>query len=115
MMKVSIKPGTKKEGLIMKKEIHTVHVSVQMSEEEKAAAKAANILDQELFIIPWDAKNGRGIPTKVRDLTQGLDETGHFPDFLEASAFTTEVKDMLVKVRGALEAKMGAGEEEFEL
>ena len=46
---------------------------------------------------------------------RGFDQTGKFPDFLEASAFTTEVKDMLVKLKAALEAKMGAGEEEFEL
>ncbi|WP_299735300.1 hypothetical protein [uncultured Roseobacter sp.] len=114
-MKVSLKPGTEKQGLIMKREIHTVHVTVQMTEEEKAAAKAANILDQELFIIPWDAKNGNGIPTKVRELAQGLDQVGKFPNFLEASAFTTEVKDMLIKLKAALEAKMGEGEEEFEL
>jgi len=114
-MKVSLKPGTERAGLIMKKEIHTVHVTVQMTEEEKAAAKAANILDQELFIIPWDAKNGNGIPTNVRELTQGLDQVGKFPDFLEASAFISEVKEVLVKVKAALEAKMGEGEEEFEL
>lgn len=77
-MKVSLKPDTEKSGLIMKKEIHTVHVTVQMTEEEKAAAKAANILDQELFIIPWDAKTGRGAPTTVRDLTKGLDQQGGF-------------------------------------
>jgi len=114
-MKVSLKPGTEMQGLIMKSEIHTVHVKVQMTEEEKAAAKAANILDQELFVIPWDAKQGRGVPTTVRDLTMGLDQVGKFPDFLDASGFTSYVKDMLVKLKTALEAKMGETEEEFEL
>jgi len=114
-MKVGLRPGTEKEGLIMKREIHTVRVTVQMTEEEKAAAKAAGILDQELFVIHYDAKTGRGFPATVADLTKGLDYTGKFPDFLEASSFTTEVKDTLVKVKSALEAKMGAADEEFEL
>ena len=114
-MKVSLKPGTEKDGLIFKTEIHTVQVSVQMTEEEKAAAKAAGILDQELFVIPWDAKTGRGIPTTVRELADGLDQKGCFVDFLEATAFTNEVKETLVNVKAALEAKMGAGDEEFEL
>jgi len=114
-MKVSLKPGTEKQGLIMKSEIHTVHVKVQMTEEEKAAAKAANILDQELFVIPWDAKKGIGAPTTVQELTKGLDRVGKFHNFLDASGFTAEVKEMLVKVKAALEAKMGESEEEFEL
>ncbi|MEM9422764.1 MAG: hypothetical protein AAF986_09705 [Pseudomonadota bacterium] len=114
-MKVSLKPGTEKEGLIMKTEIHTVSVAVQMTEEEKAAAKAAGILDKELFIVPWDAKTGRGVSITVKDLTEGFEQVGRFPDFLEATAFTTEVKDTLVNVKAALEAKMGETEEEFEL
>lgn len=114
-MRVTLKPGTDQDGLIMKTEIHTVRVAVQMTEEEKAAAKAAGILEKELFVVPWDAKTGRGAPTTVKDLTEGFEQIGRFPDFIEATAFTREVKDMLVSVKAALDAKMGETEEEFEL
>lgn len=114
-MKVAIRPGTEKAGLILKSEIHTVQVTVQMTEEEKAAAKAAGILNQELFIIPWDAKRGEGPTYSVSSLVRGLDATGKFPDFLAASEFATDVKDVLVRVKTALEAKMNEGDQEFEL
>lgn len=114
-MKVSLKPGTEKRGLVLKKEIHTVSVTVQMTEEEKAAARAASILDQHLFVFPYDEKNGRGYPVLVKNLVKGFDDKAVFQNFLDASAFTTEVKDMLVKVKSALEAKMNEGDEVFEL
>lgn len=114
-MRVALRPDTEKEGLIRKTEIHTIQLTVQMTEEEKAAAKAAGILDMELFVVPWDAKTGRGAPTTVNDLTKGVDLTGRFPDFLAASEFSAEVKSMLTKVKTALEAKMGESAEEFEL
>ena len=88
---------------------------VQMTEEEKAAAKAAGILKQEMFVIPWDTKRGRGATFLVSHLVKGLDETGKFPDFLQASEFAAEVKDMLVKLKTALEAKMNDADQEFEL
>lgn len=114
-MKVKLKPGTDTEGLIRKTEIHTVHVTVQMTEEEKAAAKAAGLLDLELFVVPFDPKYGTGDTIKVKDVANGLDKIGRFPDFLDATAFTTEVKNSLVNLKAALEAKMGESEEEFEL
>jgi hypothetical protein len=116
-MKVSLKPGTKSVGLIMKKEIHTVHITVQMTEEEKAAAKAAGLLDHQLFGIPVSYKSDPEMMPNyyVKDVANGLDRTGEFSDFLEANEFTNEVKNMLVKLKSALEAKMGQADEEFEL
>lgn len=114
-MKVAIRPGTEKEGLIMKSEIHTVQVTVQMTEEEKAAAKAAGILKEPLFFVPWDAKRGTGTEYTISDIVNGFDQTGKFPDFLAASQFAADVKEMLVKLKTALEAKMNEGDEEFEL
>lgn len=99
----------------MKSEVHTVQLTVQMTEEEKAAAKAASILNQDLFVVPMSEKRADGPVYKVSDLVQGLDVTGYFPDFLEASEFSANVKEMLVKVKTALEAKLNEGEEEFEL
>ena len=114
-MKVSLKPGTEKRGLILKSEIHTVRLTVQMTEEEKAAARAANILNQELFAVPLSEKSNSGPIFTVNELVKGVDVTGHFADFLSASEFSSTVKDMLVKVKTALEAKMNEGDEEFEL
>ena len=114
-MKVTIKPGTEHEGLVFRKEVHTVTVAVTMTAEEQAAAKAANILDEQLFVVPWDTKKGRGVIVTVKDLTKGLFQTGRFPDFIKATEFTNEVKGTLVNVKAALEAKMGSGEEQFEL
>ena len=114
-MKVSLKPGTEKRGLLLKSEIHTVQLIVQMSEEEKAAARAANLMKQELFMFPYSEKPGRAMTVTVQEIANGFDKVAYFPDFLEASAFSSEVKDMLVKLKGALEAKMNEGEEAFEL
>jgi hypothetical protein len=116
-MKVALKPGTKSVGMIMKKEIHTVRVTVQMTEEEKAAAKAAGLLDHSLFGIPASHKATPDMLPYyyVKDVVKGLDQTGEFSDFLEANEFTNEVKSILVKLKSALEAKMGQTEEEFEL
>jgi len=114
-MKVAIKPGTKKQGLILKSEIHTVQVTVQMTEEEKAACTAAGILQQEMFSVPFSAKSDRGFKIDVASLVRGLDTTADFPDFLAASEFSVHVKEMLVNLKTAIEAKINEADEEFEL
>lgn len=114
-MKVSLKPGTEKRGLILSKEIHTLEIKVQMSEEEVAACRAANLMKQELFVLPLDIKTGRGMTVTVNDLARGFTDKAVFPDFLDASSFNSDVKDILVKLKTAIEAKMNEADEEFEL
>ena len=51
-MRVSIVPGTKQEGLIFKKEMHTITFSAAMSEEEKAKVKHARIEKESVIEVP---------------------------------------------------------------
>lgn len=113
-MKVTIKPGTAKAGLLGR-EIHTVHVTVTMSEEEKAAAKAAGLLNHHMFNVPFSDKRDGGASCDVSQIVRGLDVIGKFSNFLDANEFSEHVKAQLVSLKSALEAKMGAGEEKFEL
>lgn len=114
-MKVGLKPGTEKRGLLGGKEVHTVNITVTMSDEEKAAAQAAGLMKHEMFQVPHDAKRGDGPTYLVQDLAKGLNVKGEFPNFIVATEFTQEVKSQLVALKSALEAKMASGEEEFEL
>ncbi|RED13913.1 hypothetical protein [Pontivivens insulae] len=114
-MKVSFKPSTEKSGLIFKKEVHVVRVTVQMSEEEIAAAQAAGFMKQELFDVPFTHHADTAVTITVADLAKGFDMKAYFVDFIDASGFTNQVKEMLIRLKNVLEAKMSEGEEEFEL
>jgi len=115
-MKVSIKPGTEKRGMVFKKDYHTVSFTVQMSEEEKAQAKAANILDHHMIAIPVDTNIV--LDFSVKDFVNGMpphNSTAYFENQVDAAEWQEEFKRVLKRLKETLEALDGTGEEEFEL
>ena len=113
-MKVSINPGTERRGLVFKKEWFTVNFIVTLSEEEKAQATAAGILDHHMIAVPFG--DGAISDFYVSSFVEPHDWKAAFPNQIEAVEWQNELKRVLKALKDTLEGlDQASGAEEFEL
>lgn len=92
-MKVSIVPGTKKEGLIFKKQMYTVTFSATMSEEEKAKVRHARLEKEAVLEAP--IRPDFLMELSVSSFMEGKEWTCTFARSDYAQQFTAILKDTL--------------------
>jgi len=114
-MQVSIKPGTKKRGMILKKEVHTIILNTQFTEEEKATVRELqiakhNVIEQAPFGPDFF------MDVTVSELMSGRDFVFELPTSSAAQDFIEIIKGSLANMKSHMETYSdGPSEEAFEL
>lgn len=114
-MKVSIKPGNKKQGLIFRSDVHTVTVNTQFSEEEKAVVKELKLKG---YVVIEDAPFAKNLhlDVTVGEFMSGQDYVFTLQNSTDAQDFVELVKASLGNLKAHMETySEGPSEEAFEL
>lgn len=115
-MRVSLVPREAKIGLIMKKKVQEVHLTVSMDEEEKAIVRKLGIEKDFMFHSSMHGSIGVDMEMTVDCMMDGTTWIGRFKNQADAKVWTDDVKAQLQGLKNHLENNAGDLQEEtFEL
>jgi hypothetical protein len=117
-MQVTIERKTEKEGLIFKKDVTRLFLTVVFSEEEKFAINQAGIKNHIFYSKrPWkDGLPDEILNCYVKDLFKGQRQMGLVYNFVDANEEEEKIREGLTALKSQIEAtKKPKGKETYEL